>query len=241
MASFPLSDDPHVFPFILTRELDSEKYSQIKAYCKTNAVTVNDVVLAAYYRALVKILQVKTEFFQMPIMVDMRRYLGHKEFVALSNFSSTVIMDIAVDANESFDETVFKINREMMRKKATDIGVNGLVKLQLIFKMLGEKQGFRTVKNHLNNPPICMTNVGAIDDSKLIFRGAVVENAFVCGSIKYRPHFQVALSGFQETLTLSSNLYGSRQDYDRILDFLSVVEGELPIIEYSAKSAFAKA
>ncbi|MBS7526046.1 hypothetical protein KHM83_05115 [Fusibacter paucivorans] len=235
--SFPLSDESDVFPFIITRELDTLKYRQIRAYCKANDVTVNDVFLAAYYRALIKKLQVETAFFELPIMVDMRRYLGHHEFNALSNFSSTVIMNIPVDRAEGFDETVAKINREMMHKKASDIGVNGLVKLQLIFKMLGDRQGFKTVKNHLNNPPICMTNVGAIDASKLIFKGVEIENAFVCGSIKYRPHFQVALSGFQETLTLSSNLYGSRTDYDRILNFLAVVEGELPIADAVACSA----
>jgi len=52
----------------------------------------------------------------------------------------------------------------------------------------------------------------------------------MCGSIKYKPHFQLAMSSYDGELTLSSNLYGSEDDRQRILSFLDEVERELPEI-----------
>ena len=226
---FPLSKDENIFPFILTREIGSVKLAQLQAYCKKNHVTMNDVFLGAYYRALFQELKTDSAALHIPIMVDMRRYLKDNRFHTLSNISSTIIMDVPINASESFDDTVSKIAREMRIKKSTDIGVNGFVKLDLVFKLFSNKSSYKIAKNVLKNPPICMTNTGILDHKRLVFKETPIADAFVCGSIKYRPHFQIALSTFDDTLTISSNLYGSRQDYDLITQFLSLVEEQLPI------------
>jgi NRPS condensation-like uncharacterized protein len=122
-----------------------------------------------------------------------------------------------------------KLSQEMNLKKTTDIGLNGFVKLSLIDKLLNKEKSYKLMKEKLVNPPICMTNIGVIDDQKLLFNGTSIKSAFVCGSIKYRPHFQIALSSFKNTITLSSNLYGSHQDYETISEFLAEIENELPI------------
>lgn len=226
---FPLSSNKNIFPFILTREIEPAKFTQIHDYCQKNSVTMNDVFLAAYYRALLQKLKVDGNSLHIPIMVDMRRYLKNKDFDALSNLSSTIITYVPISASESFEETVSKISAEMNRKKATDLGVNGFVKLNLVFKLLNEKSSYKITKDALKNPLICMTNIGVIDKKKLYFKGTKIVNAFICGSIKHRPHFQIALSSYADTITVSSNLYGSQQDYDTITHFLAMVENELPI------------
>jgi NRPS condensation-like uncharacterized protein len=227
--TFPLSRDENTFPFIATREIDSDKFALIRAYCKKNDVTINDVFLSAYYRALYKELKIDGEDLYIPVMVDMRRYLDDNSFNTISNISSTIILDVSVSSLESFDDTVSKIGREMNKKKSTDIGINGFVKLNLFFKLLNNKLSYKAAKKVLNNPLICMTNVGMVDSKKLRFKETGIENAFVCGSIKFRPHFQVALSSFEGTLTMSTNLYGSLEDYDMVIKFLSLVEEQLPV------------
>jgi NRPS condensation-like uncharacterized protein len=226
---FPLSEDKKIFPFILTREIGPEKFRKICAYCKSNNVTINDVFLAAYYRALLQKIRADGHLLHIPIMVDMRRYSEDDGFDALSNLSSTMITHVPVSLSESFEETVFRINAMMKIKKSTDIGLNGFMKLALIFKILNKKSSYKITKSALKNPPICMTNIGVLDDKKLFFKKASIKSAFLCGSIKYRPHFQIALSSFAGTITLSSNLYGSLQDYNAITCFLAMVEDELPI------------
>ena len=46
--------------------------------------------------------------------------------------------------------------------------------------------------------------------------------------IKYKPYFQLAMSSYQDELTLSVNLYGSASDRARILSFLEDIDAELP-------------
>ncbi|WP_320129304.1 hypothetical protein [uncultured Sphaerochaeta sp.] len=225
---FPLSKDMDIFPFILTRELDSEKFMQIRTYCKRNQITINDVFLAAYHRALLLEIPEAGNILSLPLMVDMRRYLQDKNFRALTNLSSTSIIHIPIKAEESFDDTVYTIHR-MVKNRKHDIGVNGFVKLNMGFKFLSNKSSYKLTKKALRNPPICMTNIGILDDTKLVFSGTEIEDAFICGSIKYRPHFQIAISSFKDTLTISSNLYGSRQDYETIAHFLFLVEKQLPL------------
>ena len=163
-----------------------------------------------------------------PIMVDMRRYLKDKSFNSLSNLSSTVMVSITVNRGESFTETLRKVHNEMNIKKEKNIGLNGFIKLAMIFKIFSSKKACELLKNNLKNPYICLTNVGVLDSNKLIFKGSEISNAMVCGSIKYRPHFQMAFSSFREQLTLSVNLYGSKQDRNIITNYFSLVDKELP-------------
>ncbi|MGD9474882.1 MAG: hypothetical protein AB7V37_07770 [Eubacteriaceae bacterium] len=226
---FPMSDDKTIFPFIITSEIGNEKFLKIQEYCKKNSVTVNDVFLAAYYRLLYKKINTNKNILHIPIMVDMRRYCNQYSFDSLCNFSSTMIIQTPISSTDNYMDTLMKLSQEMNLKKTTDIGLNGFVKLSLIDKLLNKEKSYKLMKEKLVNPPICMTNIGVIDDQKLLFNGTSIKSAFVCGSIKYRPHFQIALSSFKNTITLSSNLYGSHQDYETISEFLAEIENELPI------------
>lgn len=73
-----------------------------------------------------------------------------------------------------------------------------------------------------------MTNVGILDPGAMAFGNLRPNDAFLCGSIKYKPYLQLAMSSYDGQLTLSANLYGSAVDRDRICSFLDEIEAELP-------------
>ena len=224
---FPTSADGNIAPFILAHTILPERYAMIHDYCKRNHVTVNDVLLTAYYRALSKMLDAGDDL-NISIMVDMRKYLNGSGFTSLSNLTSTVKTHIAVDPSESFEDTLTKIHLEMDRKKENQIGMCEFVKTSTVFDLLPDRLCYRLVKNNPNNPNIAMTNIGILESDKLDFNGAAVESAFMTGSIKYRPHFQIAVSSFKNEMTFSINLYGSKQDQDRVLGFYKLLDNELP-------------
>jgi len=230
--SFPLSQDEITGPFILIHEISESRYNAIQEYCQNNNVTINDVMLAAYYRVLSKMLKIDGKPLDIPIMVDMRRYLKQENSFELSNLSSMINTRITVTPGESFKDTLNKINRAMNQKKASQIGLNAFIKLALlrrIFRVIGSKRSYLISKNGLKTPNICMTNIGILDSTKLVFKGSSINNAFMCGSIKYRPHFQMALSSYANKITLSSNLYGSDRDREMIANFFSLLDKELPL------------
>lgn len=226
---FPMSKEEKISPFILTHDLLPESYHVIQNFCRKNQVTVNDVLLTAYFRVLSKMLERRGEPLNIPIMIDMRRYLEDKSFHTLTNHTAIVSINITVDPSENFYETLAKVKSEMLAKKTGFLGINTFVKLDVLFRMFKSKFRYNIIKKSLKNPNICMTNIGVIDSSRLIFDKARIDHVFICGSIKYRPHFQMAVSTYRDKMTLSVNLYGSQQDRNNITKFFEFMEDELKL------------
>ena len=226
-CKFPMSTGEKTSPFILTHEIPPDKYYTILNFCKKHHVTVNDVILTAYFRALSDMLNLNGKTLDIPIMIDMRRYMKDISLHALTNLTSTVIVSIAVDPEEDFYRTLTKVSSEMNARKNNYLGMNTFLKLDTAFKFLKSNSGYKILKNTLKNPNICMTNIGVLDSSKLIFEGSTIVNAFICGSIKYRPHFQLSMSSFNDKMTFCVSLYGTQQDRDTFLQFYSFMDSEL--------------
>ena len=88
--------------------MERAKVDALRSYCRAKGATVNDAVLTAMYRVLFRILTLKSgEALQIPIMVDMRRYLGGKpEFKSLTNLTSMVSTQLDYRPDESFEDTL---------------------------------------------------------------------------------------------------------------------------------------
>lgn len=227
---FPMSGEKEVKPFILTHKLPKNRFLLIKEYCKKYKVTLNDVVLAAYYRVLYNMLNLDSNSdLNIPIMVDMRRYLKDRNADTLCNLTSTIITHIKYNIGNDFYDTVVKVNKEMNSKKSRFIGLNCFMKLSIMFGSLNYKMSNSLMVRILKNPLICMTNIGILDSEKLLFKGISIEDVFMCGSIKYKPHFQLALSSFKDSITFSVNLYGSSNDKKTIEHFFTLLDKELSL------------
>jgi NRPS condensation-like uncharacterized protein len=166
---------------------------------------------------------------QIPLMVDMRRYLGETgEPRPLTNLSSMVMTQLDYRPEEPFECALGRVKAVMDAKKGADIGLNAFIKLDLLYRILGDRTANRLLRSQLKQPLICMTNVGVLDPARISFGDLRPYDAFMCGSIKYKPYFQLAISSYADELTLSVNLSGDPSDRDRILSFFDTVEAELP-------------
>jgi NRPS condensation-like uncharacterized protein len=227
---FPMSEGETDRPFILTRRLPGARTAVIRDYGRAHGATINDMVLTALYRSLFRLLDLRPGAeLAIPVMVDMRRYLANgDEFTVLTNLSSTAITRLKRQSEEAFAGTLSRVKTEMDAKKGGDIGLNAFVKLNLLYRLCGDRLANRKLRTGLKNPLICMTNIGVLDAARLSFGDLRPTDAYLCGSIKYKPYFQLAMSSYQDELTLSVNLYGSASDRARILSFLEDIDAELP-------------
>ena len=226
---FPMSAIGDIWPFIVTTTIERDSFLFIKEYCKTRKVTINDVVLAAYYRVLYKTLDIKENNpITVPIMIDMRRYLRDKEIDGLCNLASSAGTNLEHDSKDSFETTVRKISESIKAKKDNFLGINAFMKMSLLYKILSYSQAKKLLKKGFKNPHIAMTNIGILDSKKLYFSGNTIKSAYMCGSIKYPPYFQLAVSSFDNTMTFSVNLYGDKQDKKNFEKFLEELKSELP-------------
>ena len=237
-ARFPLSDDTEVRPFILIRKLARKKTAALKNCGKAKGATLNDVVLTAYYRCLFQRLALRpgTEL-RIPVMVDMRRHIEKsRKLKSLTNLSSTVSTHLDLRPGEHFEETLHRVKLIMDQRKGTNLGLNAFIKVGFIYRFLGDRIANRIARSMLRNPLISMTNMHVLDSSQMSFGDLLPRDAFMCGSIKYKPHFQLAASSYEGELTLSVNLSGSAGDRDCILSFLAQVDAELSRWELSQRS-----
>jgi NRPS condensation-like uncharacterized protein len=226
---FPMSGCEDAQPLVLTRTLEAERTESIKVYGHTRGATVNDVLLTAYYRCLFRMLNLPAGAeLRIPVMVDMRRYLADPRAKAsLTNLTSTVSTQLKRKKAECFDDTLTRVKGFMDERKRNNLGLNGFIKLDRTYRILGDRMANRFLMWKLKHPLISMTNMGVLDADRLYFGDQCPNDAFLCGSIKYQPYFQLAVSSYEGKITLSSNLRGNRYDRNRILSLLDEIEEEL--------------
>jgi NRPS condensation-like uncharacterized protein len=87
------------------------------------------------------------------------------------------------------------------------------------------------LKKHFLNPPVAFTNIGILNKDRLVFGSSKMMDAYMTGSIKYIPNFQVSLTTFDNQATLCVNLYGTQNDRKIIIDFLDDLMQELQSID----------
>lgn len=225
---FPLEGDKRN-PFILIRKIPREKVLLIKNCAKTNKATINDALLSAYIRALYKVL--KINHLALPCPVNLRRYLPDGKSEGICNLTSNMVCEIEYEIGETYEETLLKVKKSMDSEKDNFSCLKGPLIIEMIFGVLPYKTAKQAIIKIFNNPTIAMTNIGIIDKKKLVFDGLNIKDTFICGSIKYKPYFQIAITTFDDEITLSINFCGTESDKTKIIEFLSIFENELTISE----------
>ncbi|HWP96989.1 MAG TPA: hypothetical protein VN426_09060 [Syntrophomonadaceae bacterium] len=226
---FPMSSEKGK-PFIIRHRLTPERFHALREFSRAKHVTINDIVLTAYIRSLCQVLKISGgNSLAIPCAMDLRRFLTERQAGAICNLTSMISCDIELHTGESFLETLGKVKSDMDEKKRNiNLSLNGPAKLHALFNLLPYSIIKKAVRQAFINPFIAMTNIGIIDKEQLAFDDVPVLDAFVTGSIKYPPYFQIALSSFDESITFTVNLYGSQEDKERIENFLQMVVDELP-------------
>lgn len=222
---FPLQGD-NSNPFIVKHKIPRERFLYVKSYAKENNATVNDAILAAYIRALSK--ELNGSSVALPCPVDLRRYLPEKKAKGICNLTSNMICDIGSDIGQNYIDTLQKVKQSMDDEKDSFSCLNGPYMLEILFGIFPYSIAKKILAKVFNNPTIAMTNIGIIDKNKLVFKGVNIVDTYICGSIKYKPYFQVAVTTFDNEVTLSINFHGTLEDKKKINDFLCAFDEELP-------------
>lgn len=229
-SRFPLSGSHETPPFVLTRKLGRGRTATIKRYGKAKGATLNDVLLTAFYRSLFRRLNLSHGAkLRVPVMVNMRRYLPETNgALSLSNLTSTVSTELNCKSRERFEDTLVRVKSVMDQRKRSNPGLNGFIKLDRAYRILGRTIANRLLMAKMTHPLISMTNMGALDSHRMSFGDQRPCDAFFSGSIKYQPYFQLSASSYDGELTLGVNVLGSNSDRDCILSFFDEIEAELP-------------
>ncbi|MGC6174689.1 hypothetical protein [Lacrimispora sp. 38-1] len=211
-------------PFIEIRSIPEEIFLKLKEYARRHNATINDMILSAYIRTLYETFGYA---FPIPSTVDLRKYLpGHKA-EGICNLCTNLTCDIGPDIGISFEETLEKVRDSMNKEKSSNACMKSITMLEKVFDVLPYRLAESIVNKSFNNAPIAFTNIGIIEKKRFYFDELKIKNAYMTGSVKYSPYFQLAVSTFDNKPALSVNLFGSKADQDKISVFLDKVVLEL--------------
>ncbi|MBF2502483.1 condensation domain-containing protein [Listeria marthii] len=224
--SFPLKGDPKN-PEIIWTKVSKTNFSQIIHYAKEHEATVNDVLFAAMVRTVQQTTQQNEMSIDCP--VDLRKYLPNKTSRGITNLTANITCQIkATDDLSSFENTLQAVKKSLNPQKNSLSPLRIYYLLEFIFKKKSYSVAKKASEKMYSIPKTSFTNIGIIDDEKLVFEGSTLTDCFICGSLKYAPFFQVAATTFRGELTLSTNLHGTAQDHTWQKAFLEKMIANFP-------------
>jgi len=207
-------------PFIEIRSIPKEVFLNLKEYARNHDATINDMILTAYIRTLYEIFGY---VFAIPSTVDLRKYLSDHKAEGICNLCTNLTCDIGSDIGTSFEDTLLKVRDSMKKEKSSIACIKSMLVMEKVYDVLPYKLAESIVNKSFDNALIAFTNIGIIDKTQFYFDGLQIIKAYMTGSVKYSPYFQLAVSTFDNNPVLSVNLFGSQADRDTISDFLDKV------------------
>lgn len=231
-ASFPFEPpcDKDV-QMIVRRCFSAANFKKLKAAGKAQGATLNDVILAAYYRAFYSAAG-RAESLPLSIacMIDLRRHIKSGATAGLTNMTSFFMCRIPY-LGKNIIETVGFVKEALKDvKKDKFIGLSGPPLLNLAFTIFPSALAEALIRIGYNNPLLGMSNIGIIEDEIHTLGGVKLSDAYMTGATKFKPYIQLAFTTFRDEITFSVAVKASNADRFRIEKFLESVETEL--VEY---------
>ncbi len=227
-------------PFYIVRHINRQQYLKISKAAKSLSVTINDYTMAAMLRGIYHVTdELKDTALRLIVTADLRgRYLPNYWNSGICNLSGWVFPNIGTDPGNSIEDTSRLVSGVMNRMKKDYIGLGAapmlivgkicpLGWLQPAFEFIFLK-AFEKKIDHLMSAHL-FTNMGQIDDRKLNFGHIEVQNAFLLPPIIHPPFWGAGISGYKDTLTLSSGFCSSGIDAGLVEDLFDRIQKEMEL------------
>jgi NRPS condensation-like uncharacterized protein len=219
------------------RRLTAERMRAVRAWGRLRGATLNDVLLAAFYRALIALFDPPGgEPLPVQVPVDLRRYLPGGAAAAVCNLSSAVWPAISWGSAASPESALAAVTAAMAPLKASGPGMGAALFVDRVFSqpfaktaaLASESMGSGDGRSHPYLSNLGAVAVGGGDDAgSQHFGDAEIIDAFVASPALYPPGFMVGVSTFAETLTLTVGHPADRATASLVASFLDLMEGAL--------------
>ena len=223
---FPIADSDHSGRTFAVRRLGPDRLAYLKEYARQQHVTLNDVLLTAFYRALVVIIDPSPG---IPVAIQnttsLRRYRPAGD-AAICNLVSIFYQSMPHVPDEPFAATLTRVHVAQQAKLQDDSWLAAIVLAELLFAC-GYAVGSRVMRlasaqeiRHGTAAPI-YANLGAIAPETADFGGVGVENVTVHGPAAYSPLVILTINTFGGTMNFTASGGGgsaTAQQLERLLD-----------------------
>jgi NRPS condensation-like uncharacterized protein len=213
----------------------------MKSYAKSRGATINDLLLTAIYRAMFKIS--KTPYgvpMDIPVTLDLRRYLPDKKTEAIRNLTGGLIVRIPRKAHESFEGTLSRVTSETEIIKNGHPGIQNAIgaeraeKLNFyqvcaLFKAMSKAVEIAS-QNPFYVPITCgltLSNFGFISKPLIKFGEHTVIDAYIIPPVVRAPGILLVASTYNDIISLAVGYYKPSARQADMEKLLNVIKFEL--------------
>lgn len=209
-------------------------FGEMHLFAKANNATINDLILTAYYRAMIKATSPKAEeIMEIPITIDLRRYLPDHKTESIRNFSGSEFTRLAVIPDETFSETLARVVPMMNDIKSSRPGLQSAIGLERVEKMtFSETVSY--YKLVAQWPYYCsdkcspvLSNLGVMSDNLLKFGKMAVTDAYIVPPTVRAPGLLLMVSTYNGIMTLSAGYYEASMPAGVVEALLHSIKNEL--------------
>jgi NRPS condensation-like uncharacterized protein len=192
------------------RRLPATRAAFLSRYGKARGATLNDVFLAASYRALASVARWDgSSALRIAITVDLRRWCLPPTHTspAICNLASFDCPFLIRALGRSFDETLANVTALMRRRKRSKPGLALALVGPLLVKVAGSAKGVHSADRKpgpKSGNAMSLSNEGPLDESALTFGELRPVAAHILPPFIELPGLHVCLSGYGGELTLAA-------------------------------------
>ncbi len=233
--AFPQAGNEISGKVFITRKFSPDRFRKIREYGHRHKSTVNEIMLAAYCRALYYIIKPDPDVpLRLSCTVDLRRHLPQGKSGTMCNLANFIYLNIGTELGATLDETVAKVRNDMNKLKNDYLALGDYPITVLLFNMFPFALAqpmfntlLKSVAKSRNAPPV-FTNTGIIDHEKLRFDDLTPIDAYIPSATFYPPFFCMGISSFSGSFTLSISFFESALKRQVAEELLCCMDMELP-------------
>lgn len=219
-------------PRYATARVGPALFREIRGYCRSRGMTVNDVLLSAFFLSVSReILHEEGREYPVLVSADLRRLAPTVPTPAVANLSVAFDVRLSDDGPLSPAAHAAITHRAMGEKKRLRAPLGAAIRLEEMFAggfsrvraLLEERRMASLSGNYPRNP--FFSNAGVIPGECADFGDIAARHAYLLPPVEYPPGFSVAASTYRDTLTLASGFCADGVAAAMVERVLSGMEG----------------
>ncbi len=217
---------------LLVRRLAPARAEAVRNFAASRKSWLNDVFLAAYFRALDRLMGKDAGVPRLTVPVDMRSYLSARDRPRIGNFSASFELALDHGLGGSFEETLGLVRAATEKEKQGRPGLGQAAALSSLadrvpFRIMQSR--FKRGKVRMTFPPPWFIALGVLRPESLSFGTVAARYAHSLQSVgRAGAVFQLSASLFAESITLAVCFAGDDANEEVVNRFLDSYEAELP-------------
>lgn len=234
----PLSGIKTTFPFsspdpgekrITVRRLSAERMNQVHMRAKSHGATLNDVLLAAFYRAYAAMPQVDAHApLSIMSMMDLRRHCPGGDCAGIGNITGSLPTALPEGVRGDFSDTLGQIAAQTRALKANPLaGLTGMPLLHMAVRRLPFRLLLGAVSRVYSSMSVGLTNLGSLSKDSLALDRVSPDLCLMSGPLKQKPALQICAASFSGECVLSVIGQYTTQDAEDIAALLERLESEI--------------